>query len=71
MTKSNFCGYNDVYIVLKKKIRVTGTDNANKRNKKLTFKNNAPFTLKTIVNNTFTGNAEDLDIVRPMNNLLE
>ena len=71
MIKSNFCGYNDAYIVLKKKIRVTGTDNANKRNKKLTFKNNAPFTLKTIVNNTFTGNAEDLDIVRPMNNLLE
>ena len=43
-----------------------------KRNKKLTFKNNAPFqSCISKINNTFIDNAEDLDIVMPMYNLLE
>ena len=46
------------------RISVTGTDNANRRNKKLTFENNAPFKLCiSKINNTFMGNAEDLDII--------
>ena len=40
---SDVFDYSDVYIVVKGRISVTGTNNANKRNKKLTFKNNAPF----------------------------
>ena len=40
---SDLFDYSDVYIVVKGRISVTGTNNANKRNKKLTFKNNAPF----------------------------
>ena len=40
--------------------------------KKLTFKNNAPFvSCISKINNTLVNNAEDLDIVMPMYNLLE
>ena len=40
--------------------------------KKLAFKNNAPFTsCVSKINNTLIDNAEDLDIVIPMYNLLE
>ena len=47
--------------------------NANKRNKKLTFlKNNAVFeSCISKINNTFIDNAEYLDIVMLMYNLLE
>ena len=72
MLKSDFCNDRDVYIVVKAKINTTGTDNANRRNKKLIFKNNAPFTLCiTKINYTVINNAEDLDIVILMYNLLE
>ena len=48
--------------IVKGRISVTGTNNANRRNKKLTFKNNAPFRLYiSKINNTFIGNVEDLD----------
>ena len=39
----DLCDYSNAYIVAKGRISFTGTDNANRRNKKLTFKNNAPF----------------------------
>ena len=62
----------DAYIVVKGRISVRGTNDANKRNKKLTFKNNAPFrSCISKINNLFTENAEDLDIAMPMDNLLE
>ena len=42
------------------------------RNKTLTFKNTAPFrSCISKINNTFIDNAEDLDIVMPIYNLLE
>ena len=42
------------------------------RNKKLIFKNNAPFRPHiSKINNTFIDNAEDLDIVVSMDSLLE
>ena len=37
--------------------------------KKLTFKNNAPF--RSCIDNAFIDNAENLDIVMPMYDLLE
>ena len=43
MPRSDLCDYSDAYIVVKRKITVKGYDNANRRNKKLTFKNNASF----------------------------
>ena len=58
-------------LLLKGKITVTSPNN-DAYDKKLVFKNNAPFTsciLKII--NTLIDNAEDLDIVMPMYNLHE
>ena len=43
MFRSNLCHYSDAFIFVNRRISVTGTDNANRRNEKLTFKNNAPF----------------------------
>ena len=61
-----------MHIVVKGRISVTGANNANRRNKKLTFKNNAPFrSCISKINNTFVDNGEDLDIVMSMYNLLE
>ena len=62
--RSGLCDYIDAYIAMKGRISVTGIANANKRNKKLTFKNNAPFmSCKTKINKTFIENTEDFDIV--------
>ena len=59
---SDLCDYSDVYIVGKVRISVRGTNDANKRNKKLTFKNNAPFrSCMSKINSTFTDNVKDLD----------
>ena len=49
-----------------------GQNNDKRRNKKLTFKSNAPFrSCISKTNNLFIDNAEDLDIVIPMYTLLE
>ena len=72
MLRSDLCDYIDVYIVVKGIISVTGTNPNNRRNKKLTFKNNALFTsCISKINNTFIDNAEDLDIVMTMYSFLE
>ena len=48
-------------------MRVTGNDNANRRNKKLTFNSNAPFrSCIAKINSIFIDSAEDLDIIMPM-----
>ena len=72
MLRSDLQDYSDAYILENGRISVTGTNNSNKRNKKLTFKSNAPFkSWISKINNTFTDNAEDTDIVMSMYNLLE
>ena len=72
MLRSDFCDYSDAYIIAKGRMSVPGNNAANKRNKKLTFKNNAPFRLPiSKINNTFIDNVEDLDIVMPIYNSLE
>ena len=72
MLRSDLCDYSDAYVWVKGKITVTNpNDNAN-FNKELTLKNNAPF-LSCIskINGELVENAEYLDIVMPMYNLLE
>ena len=71
MLRSDLCDFSDAYIAIKGKTTVTNPDN-NAYDKKLALKNNAPF-LSCIskINNTLIDNAEDLDIVMPMYNLLE
>ena len=72
MLPSDLCDYSGAYIVVKRKVNVTGTNNSNRSNKKLTFNNNSPFVLCiSKINNTFIDSAEDLDIVMAMYNLLE
>ena len=73
MLRSDFCDFNDAYIVVKGKITVSATDAANNiRNRPLAFKNNAPFiSCISKINGVLVENAEDLDIVMPMYNLLE
>ena len=43
MLRSDLCDYSDAYIVVKGDITLEGDNDANKRNKNLAFKNNAPF----------------------------
>ena len=71
MLRSDLCDFSDAYIVVKGDITVTNPNNA-KRNKSVTFKNNAPFIncIKKF-NGIKIDNAEDLDDVMPMYNLLE
>ena len=70
--RSDLFDYNDAYIVVKGIMSVRGTNDANKRKKKLTFKNNSPFwSCISKINNKLIDNAQDLDIVIPMYNLLE
>ena len=67
-----FCDSINAYIIVKGKIIVEGTNNNSKRNERVTFKNNAAFrSCISKINNTLTDNAEDLDIVMLMYNLLE
>ena len=72
MLRSNLCNFSDMFIVLEGDITLEGDNNANKRNKNLAFKNNGPF-INCIpkVNGKKIDNAEDLDVVIPMHNLLE
>ena len=43
MLRSDLCNFNDAYIAVKGDITLEGDNDANKRNKNLTSKNNAPF----------------------------
>ena len=71
MLRSDLCDFSDAYIVVKGEITVTNPDNA-KRNKAVAFKNNAPFiNCISKINGAKIDNAEDLDVVMPMYNLLE
>ena len=79
MLRSNLCDYSDAYILVKGTITVTapGVNNnpnniRDKRNRPLILKNNAPFfSFITRINGELIEDANDLDIVIPMYNLLE
>ena len=71
MLRSDLCDYSNAYIVGKGNIIVTNPCN-DAYHKKLTFENNALFTSYiSKINDRLIGNAEDLDIVMPMYNLIE
>ena len=75
MLRSDVCDFSDLYIVVKGTIILTKTNGRriiDIRNRILAFKNNAPFTnCISKINNVLIGNAEDLDVVMPIYNLLE
>ena len=75
MLRSDLCDFSDAYIVFKETITLTKT---NERgfidigNRFLAFKNNSPFTnCISKINNVLIDNADDLDIIMPIYNLLE
>ena len=71
MLRSDLCDFSDAYIAVKGKITITDPNN-DAYEKKLAFKNNVLFvSCISKINNTLTDNAEDLDIVMPIYNLLE
>ena len=66
MLRSDLCDYNDAYIVVTGKITVTNPNN-DAYDKKLAFKNNAPFiSCVSKLNNTLIDDAYDLDVVTPL-----
>ena len=76
MLRSSSCDYGDVYILVTGNTSVNNTAAAgaaaNNINKKVIFKNCAPFTnCISKINNTQIDNAEYIDIVMPMYNLIE
>ena len=76
MLKSSLCDYGESYILVKGTITVNNTAaadaDANNTNKKVIFKNCAPFTNCICeINNTPVDNAKDIDIVMVMYNLIK
>ena len=77
MLRSDLCDYSDAYIVVKGIITASATAGVNnvrdkKKNKPLEFKNNALFiSCISKINGVLIENAEDLDTLMPMHNLLE
>ena len=76
MLRSDLCDYSDAYILVNGTITVTANAGANnirdKKDRKLILKNNAPFALCiSRINGKLIEDADDLDVVMPMYNLLE
>ena len=75
MLRSSLCDYSDAYILAKGNITVNNTASAaaaNNTNKKVIFKNCAPFiNCVSKINNIQIDNAEYIDIVIPMYNLIK
>ena len=71
MLRSDLCDYSDAYIAVEI-VTVEGNNKIDRENRFLAFKNNTPFTdCISKINNTLMDNAEGLDIVMPMYNLLQ
>ena len=72
MLRSTLCDYADVNILVKRTTTITGAGDDDERNKSVIFKNCTPFT-KCIsrINNKDIANAQDIDTVMPMHNLIE
>ena len=72
MFRSILCDYSDAYILINGIITVTGNNPRDRQNRPVILKNNAPFfSCITRINDELIEDAEDLDIVMPMYNLLE
>ena len=66
--ESSLCDYSDAYILVTGNITVTGGD----ANTKVAFRNWAPFTkCITEINETFTDDADHINITMPTYNLIE
>ena len=74
MLRSSLCDYSDAYILVKGTISIEAQagKNPNNSNKKIVFKNCAPFTdCISKINNTQIDNAKHIDVIMPIYNLIE
>ena len=76
MLRFSLCDYGDAYILVKENTAASNTAGVaadpNNKDKKVIFKNCAPFTnCISKINNTQIDNAENIDMVMPMYNLIE
>ena len=72
MLRSNLYDYSDAYLLFKGTIKVTGDHPRNGQNRPFILKNNTLFvSCITRINGELIEDADDLDIVMPMYNLLE
>ena len=73
MLRPDLCDFNDAYIVVKGILTVSVDErDRDEMNRQVILKNNAPFIpCISKINGVLAENAEDLDIVIPMYNLLE
>ena len=72
MLRPDLCNYADAYILLSGTITLAGNHPKDRQNKPVILKNNAPFvSCITRINGELIEDADDLDIVTPMYNLLE
>ena len=72
MLRSDFCDYADAYILVYGTITVAGNQPRDKQNRPLILKYNASFvSCITRINTELIEDADDLDIVMPIYNLLE
>ena len=73
MVRSDLCDYSDAYIVVKGNVTVSADErDRDEINRQVILKNNAPFiSCISKINGVLVENAEDLDIVMPIYNLLE
>ena len=73
MLRSDLCDFSDPYIVVKGIVTVSADEkDRDEINRQVILKNNAPFiSCISKINGVLVENAEDLEIVMPMNNLLE
>ena len=70
--RSDLCDFTDAYVVVNGNITLRGENDASKRNKNVAFKNNSPFIhYISRINCVQIDNAEDLDVVMSMCNLIE
>ena len=70
--RSNLCYYSDAYILINGIIAVAGNNPRDRQNRPVILKNNVPFVSSiTRINGELIEDADDLDIVLPMYNLLE
>ena len=72
--KSSLCDYSDAYILVSRTVTVAeqARGNPNNVDKKVVFKNGAPFTdCISEINSTQIDNTKDIDVVMPMYILIE
>ena len=74
MLKSSSCNYSDAYILVKQTISIKGQaeNNSNNGNEKVVFKNCVSFTdCISEINNIWTDNTKEIDVVMAIYNLIE